>query len=266
MDEESADRRAAGGQKGVGAELGSDASFPVRLAKAKAEVAIKALDAEIEKGDEMRRKLIDDMEAVQGREDIMLQIEGGMARGKKPVTDAEIDKALMNEVMKEPVSKGVEFITDTDEGQQVLDDYNDKPIVSKKNRPSESGRTQLQAAPSSEGLNQIIRVRQSRVSLTQSDSTKKKKKNTDTLAKDFENFSNQPKYFIGSLAENLNAKRDGSKSEYATFETNLSFYAKDGEKVKIEFLQGTDEHAGTLHSLLDHYDTTKGVITAEDVF
>ena len=176
MDEESADRRATGGQKGVGAELGIDASFPARLAKAKAKVAIKALDAEIEKGDEMRRKLIDDMEAVQGREDIMLQIEGGMAGGKKPVTDAEIDKALMNEVMKEPVSKGVEFITDTDEGQQVLDDYNDKPIVSKKNRPSESGRTQLQAAPSSEGLNQTSRVRQSRVSLTQSDSTAKLQK------------------------------------------------------------------------------------------
>ena len=43
---------------------------------------------------------------------------------KKPVTDAEIDKALMQEVMRAPAEKGVQFVTDVEEGQEVIDDYN----------------------------------------------------------------------------------------------------------------------------------------------
>lgn len=43
--------------------------------------------------------------------------------------------------------------------------------------------------------------------------------NLEILAKDFENLSNQSKFFIGRLAEKLEAEKDGSNSEYATFKT-----------------------------------------------
>ncbi|MBR0166119.1 MAG: hypothetical protein IJQ13_04495 [Prevotella sp.] len=39
-------------------------------------------------------------------------------------TEAEIDKAIMYEVMKEPAKKGVQFITDVDQGQKILDNFN----------------------------------------------------------------------------------------------------------------------------------------------
>lgn len=56
----------------------------------------------------------------------------------RPVEDAGIEKALMNEVMKEPAGKGVEFITDVEEGQRVIDEYNGtqelKPMGQKTNK------------------------------------------------------------------------------------------------------------------------------------
>ena len=45
-------------------------------------------------------------------------------QAQQPVTEAEIDKALMKEVMKAPAEKGVQFVTDVEEGQKVIDDYN----------------------------------------------------------------------------------------------------------------------------------------------
>jgi hypothetical protein len=50
---------------------------------------------------------------------------------KKPVTDAEIDKALMQEVMKAPAEKGVQFVTDVEEGQRVLDEANGNATLSR---------------------------------------------------------------------------------------------------------------------------------------
>ena len=44
-------------------------------------------------------------------------------------------------------------------------------------------------------------------------------KNLESLAADFENLSNQPKSFIGNVAKALGARRYGSGSQYATFET-----------------------------------------------
>ena len=64
---------------------------------------------------------------------------------KKPVADAEIDKALMNEVMKEPASKGVEFITDTDEGQRVLDEANGSVQVKKMGQKTNKKKAQIAA-------------------------------------------------------------------------------------------------------------------------
>ncbi len=64
---------------------------------------------------------------------------------KKPVADAEIDKALMNEVMKEPASKGVEFITDTDEGQRVLDEANGSGQVKKMGQKTNKKKAQIAA-------------------------------------------------------------------------------------------------------------------------
>ena len=44
-------------------------------------------------------------------------------------------------------------------------------------------------------------------------------KNIDTLVSEYENSATQPKTFLGEVAKALGAKRHGSASEYATFET-----------------------------------------------
>lgn len=73
-------------------------------------------------------------------------------------------------------------------------------------------------------------------------------RNLDTLATDFEKLSNQPKFFIGEVAKAIGAKRYGSKSEYATFET------KNGKIVTIRLADHNAKVSG-----FDHKDHSNGI-------
>ena len=80
--------------------------------------------------------------------------------------------------------------------------------------------------------------------------------NLDTLATDFEKLSNQTKYFIGELAKAIGAKRYGSKSEYATFET------KNGKIVTIRLADHNAKVSGFDHN--DHSNGISVVISAKE--
>ncbi len=80
-------------------------------------------------------------------------------------------------------------------------------------------------------------------------------RNLDTLATDFEKLSNQPKFFIGEVAKAIGAKRYGSKSEYATFET------KNGKIVTIRLADHNAKVSGFDHK--DHSDGISIVISAK---
>ena len=119
-----------------------------------------------------------------------------MSPGERVLRDAVIDRLR---------ESGMEVITDEGTGQRVLDEANGKAKLSaKKRRALETaslGKTprSLTVVSSADGANVL--------------------KSIDTLVSEFEKSAVQPKTFIGDVAKALGAKRGGSASEYASFET-----------------------------------------------
>ena len=118
------------------------------------------------------------------------------------------ERVLRDAVIDRLRESGMEVITDEEAGQRVLDEANGKAKLSaKKRRALETaslGKTprSLTVVSSADGANVL--------------------KSIDTLVSEFEKSAVQPKTFIGDVAKALGAKRGGSASEYASFETKNS--------------------------------------------
>ena len=134
-------------------------------------------------------------------------------QAQQPVTEAEIDKALMKEVMKAPAEKGVQFVTDVEEGQRVLDEANGNATLSR----SKKRAIETASLNPKEG---------SPADISTADGAKIQKK-LESYANKLEKVSNLRKNFLDELAVELGATSDGSKSKYATFIT------KNGDKVTV---------------------------------
>ena len=124
------------------------------------------------------------------------EVVSELSPGERVLRDAVIDRLR---------ESGMEVITDEEAGQRVLDEANGKAKLSaKKRRALETaslGKTprSLTVVSSADGANVL--------------------KSIDTLVSEFEKSAVQPKTFIGDVAKALGAKRGGSASEYASFET-----------------------------------------------
>ena len=126
-------------------------------------------------------------------------------RGEVVSEMSQEERVLRDAVIDRLRESGLEVITDEEAGQRVLDEANGKAKLSaKKRRALETaslGKTprSLTVVSSADGANVL--------------------KSIDTLVSEFEKSAVQPKTFIGDVAKALGAKRGGSASEYASFET-----------------------------------------------
>lgn len=126
-------------------------------------------------------------------------------RGEVVSEMSQEERVLRDAVIDRLRESGMEVITDEEAGQRVLDEANGKAKLSaKKRRALETaslGKTprSLTVVSSADGANVL--------------------KSIDSLVSEFEKSAVQPKTFIGDVAKALGAKRGGSASEYASFET-----------------------------------------------
>ena len=124
------------------------------------------------------------------------EVVSEMSPGERVLRDAVIDRLR---------ESGMEVITDEEAGQRVLDEANGKAKLSAKKRRA------LETASLGETPRSLTVV--------SSAGGAKVLKSIDVLASEFEKSVVQPKTFIGDVAKALGAKRGGSASEYASFET-----------------------------------------------
>ena len=115
------------------------------------------------------------------------------------------ERVLRDAVIDRLRESGMEVITDEEAGQRVLDEANGKAKLSAKKRRA------LETA----SLGKTPRS----LTVVSSADGAKVLKSIDTLVSEFEKSAVQPKTFIGDVAKALGAKRGGSASEYASFET-----------------------------------------------
>ena len=125
------------------------------------------------------------------------EVVSEMSPGERVLRDAVIDRLR---------ESGMEVITDEEAGQRVLDEANGKAKLSAKKR-----RTLETVSASHDEKHQPTVV-------SSADGAKILKELDDTKEK-YENLSNRINTFIGDVAKALGAKRGGSASEYASFET-----------------------------------------------
>ena len=122
--------------------------------------------------------------------------------------------ALRDAVIDRLRENGIDVVTDVSEGQRVLDMANGKERLSGKQKRA------LETASVSQNEKHQPTV------VSSADGAKVLKELDKTKDK-YENQSNRSKTFIGDVAKALGARRHGSSSEYATFET------KNGKIVTI---------------------------------
>ena len=122
--------------------------------------------------------------------------------------------ALRDAVIDQLRENGIDVVTDVSEGQRVLDMANGKERLSGKQKRA------LETASVSQNEKHQPTV------VSSADGAKVLKELDKTKDK-YENQSNRSKTFIGDVAKALGARRHGSSSEYATFET------KNGKIVTI---------------------------------
>lgn len=120
-----------------------------------------------------------------------------LSPGERVLRDAVIDRLR---------ESGLEVITDEEAGQRVLDEANGKAKLSAKKRRA------LETVSASHDEKHQPTV------VSSADGAKILKELDDTKEK-YENLSNRINTFIGDVAKALGAKRGGSASEYASFET-----------------------------------------------
>ena len=126
-------------------------------------------------------------------------------RGAEAPTEAEAE--LRDAIVGRLRASGIEVVTDSEAGQRVLDEANGKNVMlnARKKKSLETD-----SVPQEEHQRTVI----------SSDDGAKVLNNLDDLIKEYENsVHTKEKTFIGNAAKALGAKRYGSKSEYATFET-----------------------------------------------
>ena len=132
---------------------------------------------------------------------------------------SEWRKALgegLDEVLRE--TKGEGYHTDLDEGQQRLLEAGNKAQTMKGKKKTASETVKLNS-PEGEQANVT--------DISDAESGAKVLKNIDTLAKKYEEKSNQPRNILKDIAEAIGAKSKGSVSKYATIK------AKNGKIVTI---------------------------------
>ena len=125
------------------------------------------------------------------------EVVSEMSPGERVLRDAVIDRLR---------ESGMEVITDEEAGQRVLDEANGKAKLSAKKRRA------LETVSASHDEKHQPTV------VSSADGAKILKELDDTKEK-YENLSNRINTFIGDVAKALGAKRGGSASEYASFET-----------------------------------------------
>ena len=119
------------------------------------------------------------------------------------LTKAEV--ALRDAVVEVLRKSGIDVVSDVSEGQRVLDMANGKERL--------SGKQKRALETASLGNNPRS------LTVVSSADGAKVLQNVDELANKLDKSATQPKTFIGDVAKALGAKRLGSDSEYATFET-----------------------------------------------
>ena len=148
----------------------------------------------------------------------------------------ESDRALRDALIDHMRSFGMDVITDEKEGQRVLDMANREDV-----RLSTKKRRALETASVSH------REKHQPTVVSSADGAKILKE-LDTAKEKYENLSSQSKTFLGDVAKALGAQRQGSASEYATFET------KNGRIVTIRLAN----HNATV-SNFDHRGESDGI-------
>lgn len=126
---------------------------------------------------------------------------------------------------------GIDVVTESEEGQRVLDEGNGKGVTLNKGQ-----KRILETAP-------LIQEEGSRADISSIDGAKVLK-NLDILAEKLENSSSDRKNFLQEVGNALNAKQHGSKSQYATFET------KNGQIVTIRL----GNHNATVSSFDNNWE------------
>ena len=126
-------------------------------------------------------------------------------RGEVVSEMSQEERVLRGAVIERLRESGMEVITDEEAGQRVLDEANGKAKLSAKKRRA------LETA----SLGKTPRS----LTVVSSADGAKILKSIDTPVSEFEKSAVQPKTFIGDVAKALGAKRGGSASEYASFET-----------------------------------------------
>lgn len=126
-------------------------------------------------------------------------------RGEVVSEMSQEERVLRDAVIDRLRESGMEVITDEEAGQRVLNEANGKAKLSAKKRRA------LETA----SLGKTPRS----LTVVSSADGAKVLKSIDTLVSEFEKSAVQPKTFIGDVAKALGAKRGGSASEYASFET-----------------------------------------------
>lgn len=124
--------------------------------------------------------------------------------GTQPVSESEA--GLRDALVDVARAAGVEVVTDSKEGQRVLDEVNGKARLSAKQKRA------LETASLSQSEKDHSTV------VSSADGAKVLN-NLDILAKELLGKSNRPKTFLGDVAKAIGASNKGSSSQYATFET-----------------------------------------------
>ena len=130
-------------------------------------------------------------------------------RGEVVSEMSQEERVLRDAVIGRLRESGMEVITDEEAGQRVLDEANGKAKLSAKKRRA------LETVSASHDEKHQPTV------VSSADGAKILKELDDTKEK-YENLSNRINTFIGDVAKALGAKRGGSASEYASFETKNS--------------------------------------------
>lgn len=118
-------------------------------------------------------------------------------------------KELTKDVVEVLKETGVPTHYVTKKGQEMLDKYRELvQFMSRRNKKSTLGTAS------------VTGNQQHHPTVVSSVDGAKILKNLEKVAKDFEKLSNQSKFFIGTVGKALEAKQQGSKSEYADFETD----------------------------------------------
>lgn len=134
-------------------------------------------------------------------EDLRQQKAGG-----KPVQPPTREETILRDVVIDHMKESGLDVLGTEEGQQVLDMANGREV-----RLSAKQKRALETASLGNNPRSLTVV--------SSADGAKVLKNVDELANKLDKSATQPKTFIGDVAKALGAKRLGSGSEYATFET-----------------------------------------------